>query len=129
MAHLDPEQQEDEPLDPVLENVRRKMVRLQLVSGGIMFISLMAVLIAVVYKVRSQPAPVPAAVTASAGFSVPADQPLSATVHLPPGFAVQSVSQSGSQILFYGSINGVRKVMIFDLSVGRVIADLTVAER
>lgn len=129
MAHHDPEHQEDEPLDPVMENVRRKMVRLQLVSGGIMFVSLMAVLIAVVYKVRSQPAPAPAAISASAGFAVPADQPLSATVHLPPGFAVQSVSQSGSQILFYGTLNAVRKVMIFDLSVGRVVADVTVAER
>ena len=34
MAHIDDENQEDKPLDPVMEGVRRKMVKLQLISGG-----------------------------------------------------------------------------------------------
>jgi hypothetical protein len=128
MANLEPEQQEEAPLDPVMDNVRRKMVRLQIVSGGIMFVSLMAVLMAVVYKVRHAPQ-TQAPVATAAGFAVPADQPLSVTAHLPQGFQVQSVSNSGSQILFYGVVDGVRKALIFDLAVGRIVADVTVGER
>ncbi|WP_377296517.1 hypothetical protein [Rhizobium sp. SGZ-381] len=128
MANLEPEQQEDAPLDPVMDNVRRKMVRLQIVSGSIMFISLMAVLGAVVYKVRHAPQ-TPAPVVTGTGFAVPADQPLAATAHLPPGFEVQSVSHSGGQILFYGVVGGVRKALIFDLAVGRIVADVTVQDR
>ena len=117
-------QQDDEPLDPVMENVRRKMVRLQIVSSGIIIVSLMAVLFAVVYKVKNRPEPEKLA--APAGFAVPADQPLSARAALPQGFEIQSVSSSGSQILFWGSLKGERKALIFDLSVGRIVADVTV---
>jgi hypothetical protein len=126
MANHEPEHLEEEPLDPVMEKVRRKMVRLQIVSAGIMFISLMAVLVAVVYKASRTSEPTKP--STSAGFAVPADQPLSATAALPAGFAIQSVSYSGSQILFYGTLSGTRKVLIFDLTVGRIIADVTVAE-
>lgn len=125
MANHDTDQQQDnEPLDPVMENVRRKMVRLQIVSSGIIIVSLMAVLFAVVYKVKSRAEP--EKVATPAGFAVPADQPLAARAALPAGFEIQSVSSSGSQILFWGSLKGERKVLIFDLAVGRIIADVTV---
>jgi hypothetical protein len=131
MANLEPELKDDEPLDPVMENVRRKMVRLQLVSGGIMFVSLMAVLIAVVYKAKNSGEAANAGVAApvTAGFAVPADQPLRTTAQLPAGFEILSVSQSGGQLLFYGTLNGERKALIFDLGVGRVIADVSIAGR
>lgn len=125
MPQPDVEEQE-EPLDPAMERIRRKMVLLQLVSGGILFVCFMAVLAAVVYKVSQRPdAPVQSASTGS--FSVPAGQPLAATVELPAGFSVQSVSLSGSQILFYGLLDGDRKAFVFDLAAGRIVADVTVA--
>ena len=43
---------EEEPLDPEVEAIRRKLVRLLMVSGGIMFVGLMTVLIAIVYKIN-----------------------------------------------------------------------------
>lgn len=43
--------QEEEPLDPAVEAIRVKMVRLLMVSGGIMMLGLMAVLAVIVYKV------------------------------------------------------------------------------
>lgn len=120
------DQSPEEPLDPAMENIRRKMIKLQLVSGGILLVCFMAVLAAIVYKI-TRPAPQTAASTqTSGGLSVPADQPLSATANLPAGFVVQSVSHSGNQILFYGQLNGTSKALIFDLSVGRIIADVTV---
>jgi hypothetical protein len=120
------DQSPEEPLDPAMENIRRKMIKLQLVSGGILLVCFMAVLAAIVYKI-TRPAPQSATtVPVSGGLSVPADQPLAATANLPAGFVVQSVSHSGNQILFYGQLNGTSKALIFDLSVGRIIADVTV---
>jgi hypothetical protein len=105
------------------------MVLLQLVSGGIMFVCFMAVLGAIVYKISQNPDEPSTSVAAPGGFAIPADQPLAATAALPAGFQVEDVSLSGSQILFYGPLNGDRKVFIFDLSVGRIVADVTVGER
>ncbi|MEL6784369.1 MAG: fimbrial protein [Pseudomonadota bacterium] len=45
--------EEEEPLDPAVEAIRVKMVRLLMVSGGIMMLGLMAVLAVIVYKVTS----------------------------------------------------------------------------
>jgi hypothetical protein len=122
MANPDLQEQE-EPLDPAMERIRRKMVLLQLVSGGILFVCFMAVLAAVVYKVAQRP---DAAPVASGALAVPADQPLASSVTLPQGFQVQSVSLSGSQMLFYGMIGGQQKALVFDLTVGRIVADVTV---
>lgn len=117
---------QEQPLDPAMERIRRKMVLLILVSGGILFVCFMAVLGAIVYKVSQRPAaPAPASVASSA-FAVPADQPLAATAALPAGFNIQDVSLSGSQLVFYGLLDGDQKVFIFDLSVGRVVADVTI---
>ncbi len=126
MAHLDDDEQEDKPLDPAMESVRRKMVKLQLVSGGIMLLMFMAVLAAIVYKVtRPDGTEKP---VASSGLAIPADQPLSLTAALPAGFSVTSTALSNNQILFYGTTtDGTRKALVFDLSVGRIIADVTVS--
>jgi len=43
---------EEEPLDPKVEAIRKKMVRLLAVSGGIMMLGLMAVVLAIVYKIN-----------------------------------------------------------------------------
>ena len=113
----------DKPLDPVMEKVRRKMVRLQLVSASVMVISLMAVLGAIVYKAsNTKPASAPVAAV------IPSDSPLSATANLPKGFSITSVSLSGTQILFYGKTSdGISKALIFDSASGRMIGDITIA--
>lgn len=124
MTAIEPDDQEEKPLDPAMENVRRKMVRLQIVSGAIMFVSLMAVFGAVVYKAtRSESKET--AITAS---GVPSDAPLTSILSLPLGFKVQSTSFSAGQILFYGeTVEGKRKALVFDLRTGRTVADVTVA--
>ncbi|MGE7367806.1 hypothetical protein ACQKKX_01890 [Neorhizobium sp. NPDC001467] len=123
------DQSPEEPLDPAMENIRRKMIKLQLVSGGILLVCFMAVLAAIVYKI-TRPAPQATSAQPVAGsLAVPADQPVTAVANLPAGFVVQSVSHSGNQILFYGQLDGVSKALIFDVSVGRVIADITVGNR
>jgi hypothetical protein len=116
---------QEQPLDPAMDRIRRKMVLLIVVSGGILFVCFMAVLGAIVYKVSQRPA-APTAPIASGGFAVPSDHPLAATAALPAGFNIQDVSLSGSQLVFYGLLDGDQKVFIFDLAVGRIVADVTV---
>jgi hypothetical protein len=124
MTNFEPDDQEEKPLDPALENVRRKMMRLQIVSITIMVVSLMAVFGAVVYKTM-RPAPKASGVASS---GVPSDAPVAATAALPAGFTVQSVALSGSQVLFYGATAaGQRQAIVFDYGVGRIVATISLA--
>ena len=126
MSHIETDDQEDKPLDPVMENVRRKMMRLQLVSGGIMLLMFMAVLAAIVYKINTRDGKPQAPVSAS-GAVVPSDAPVKATATLPDGFAVSAVSPAGGQILFYGVMaDGARKAFLFDIVAGRIVAEIDV---
>ncbi len=125
MSHIEPDETEAEkPIDPVMEKVRRKMVRLQLVSASVMFVSLMAVLGAVVYKATKSDT---RETTPVASLAVPSDAPVTATASLPVGFEISDVALSGSQVLFYGTtVEGQKKAYIFDVAVGRTVADIVI---
>lgn len=128
MSNIENDDQEDKPLDPVMENVRRKMMRLQLVSGGIMLLMFMAVLAAIVYKINARDGKPEAAASSGGALAVPSDAPVKATATLPDGFAVSAVSNSGSQILFYGVMaDGARKAFLFDIAAGRIVAEVAIA--
>lgn len=125
MTQIEPDEQEDKPLDPAMEKVRRKMIRLQIVSGSVMFISLMAVFGAVVYKAMGPSKT--AATTQTQTMTVPSDAPIAATAGLPQGFVIENVSYSGGDMLFYGRLaNGTRKALVFNVAAGRFVADVTV---
>jgi hypothetical protein len=47
-----PAKDDEKPLDPAVEAVRRRLARLMVVSIGIMMVGVLAVLGAVVYKIR-----------------------------------------------------------------------------
>ncbi|NOV18952.1 hypothetical protein E5S70_23195 [Ensifer adhaerens] len=116
--------QEDKPLDPAMENVRRKMVRLQLVSAGVMLVMLMAVLGTIVYKLTRTDEKAQAQ---SAAIAVPSEAPVNAVAALPAGFTVTNVALSGSQVLFYGNLPGAEpRAIVFDIAAGRIVADITV---
>ncbi|OLP62061.1 hypothetical protein BJF93_01000 [Xaviernesmea oryzae] len=126
MSLQEPDEQEDKPLDPAMENVRRKMMRLQIVSGGIMMVMFMAVLAAIVYKVTRPPAGAP--VENLEASSIPAGVPVEAVAALPSGFSVIQVALSGRQILFYGTAEGgARHAIVFDYAAGRIIANVRIA--
>lgn len=131
MSHVNEDDPDDKPLDPEMEKVRRKMVRLLAVSIGIMFIGLMAVLGAIVYKFTQDPDN-GAAAEADAGspMSVPSDAPVEAVAALPAGFAVEGVSLDGARIAFFGrAADGSRRLIIHDMSVGRIVSDIVVINR
>jgi hypothetical protein len=101
MSKINEDDLDEKPLDPEMEKVRRKMVRLLAVSIGIMFIGLMTVLGAIVYKFTQADEPAAGAgqVAGSAG-SVPSDAPVEGVAALPAGFVVESVSLDGNRIGF-----------------------------
>ena len=103
------ETENEEPLDPAMERVRRKMVRLLTIAIGTMLIGLMAVLGAIVYK---------------AGDSGVPEGTATAILDLPDGFAVSDTDYSENRILFYGTASdGTTKVLIFDAGSGALVAD------
>lgn len=125
MTQIEQDEQEDKPLDPAMEKVRRKMIRLQIVSGLVMFISLMAVFGAVVYKAMGPSKT--ATPAASQSMQVPSDQPVSATASLPQGFTIENVSFANGDMLFYGRLaNGTRKALVFNVQTRRFVADVTI---
>lgn len=123
MSKVELDQEEEKPLDPEMEKVRRKMVRLLVVSIGIMILGVMAVLAGVVYKVigpEDEPQP---AVTDT--LTVPSDAPRRLSASLPAGFSVEQVALDGTRILFYGSnAAGANRVVILDIASGTIIAEI-----
>ena len=124
MTNLEPDDQEEKPLDPALESVRRKMIRLQIISAAVMVVSLMAVFGAVVYKTM-KPSAKPAG---QASSNIPSDAPVAVTALLPAGFTVQSTALSGNQVLFYGTLaSGQRQAIVFDYGIGRIVATISLS--
>ena len=127
MSTVNDDDLDEKPLDPEMEKVRRKMVRLLAVSIGVMFIGLMAVLGAIVYKF-TQGDETPAVTTSP--MEVPSDAPVEGIAALPAGFEVESVSMDGSRIGFFGrAADGSRRLIIHDTTVGRVVGDIVVISR
>lgn len=113
------DEEAEKPLDPAMEKVRRKMVRLLMISLGIMMIGLMAVLYAIVHKMSGGGAE-PAAAT----VAIPAgSDEISSVITLPKGAQINSESLSGARILFDLTLpDGKRELAIFDTGEGRFVA-------
>jgi len=131
MSKMNEDDLDEKPLDPEMEKVRRKMVRLLAVSIGIMFIGLMTVLGAIVYKFTSNDdASVSATQVAGSSASVPSDAPIEAVAALPAGFVVETISLDGNRIGFFGrASDGSMRVIVHDISVGRIVSDVVVITR
>ncbi|MDF1779241.1 MAG: hypothetical protein P1V13_24775 [Rhizobiaceae bacterium] len=122
MANVELDQEEDKPLDPEMEKVRRKMVRLLGISIAIMLVGVMAVLAGVVYKVVETDEAPPVATHA---LLVPSQAPLQLTAQLPEGFSVAHVALDGNRVLFHGQgADGAARVIIFDMATARIIAEI-----
>lgn len=121
MQNPDIDNNEDKPLDPTMERVRRKMVRLLGVSLGVMFIGVMAVLAAVVYKIRTsgdeEAQTVAVQAISNSSFVENLD------VIVPEGFEVQGFDLDGARGAVSGvDQNGVSQILIIDLSNGNIIS-------
>ncbi len=116
------EQDDEQPLDPVMEKVRRKMVRLLIISIGIMVVGLMAVLGAIVYKITN-----PAKETVIAPVVVSSDMISGAEIDLPDGASVMSASIHGNRMLLNVRLDdGGQEFWVLDLSSGEVASRIRI---
>ena len=122
---------EEKPLDPMVENVRRKMMRLMVISIGIMMVGLMAVLGGIVYKYNTGG-------KSSTKIDAPKKQVselntrllTSGNIALPKGATIVTSNLAGSRILLKVSFSdGSIHLMVFDMSNASIVADFPVVEK
>jgi hypothetical protein len=116
-------EEDEKPLDPAMEKVRRKMVRLLGVSIAVMMVGLMAVLGAIVYKMNRGSRQV-----AAIQSQIPADGVVTAgTITLPKGAYLNGQSLSGDRISLDVTLQGgAREIEVFDMTTQRIIARFSV---
>ena len=109
---------EEEPLDPAVEAIRQKMVRLLMVSGGIMMLGLMAVLLAIVYKIN----------TSEVGNSPPAIVASEEELSIPKGASISSVSpRNNGLIITLKMPDGSTRIQMHDAK-GQLITGFSIKE-
>jgi hypothetical protein len=102
---MNDEIEDEKPLDPAIEAVRKRLARLMVVSIGIMMVGLLAVLGAIVYKTTGR-----AEISATGGTFV-----------IPQGATVIDQSLDGDRIaLRVRDNNGSQTIMLFSLQDGRL---------
>ncbi len=127
MARPAIDEEEEKPLDPAVEKVRRKLVRFVAINLGLLFIALMAVVVAIVYKSRT-PAEQPA--VADPGVQVPSPEGVAeGQIVLPAGARIASQSLSGNRLSMSLELpDGSRAVYIYDILSRRMVGRFVVVE-
>jgi hypothetical protein len=113
---------EDKPLDPAVERVRRRMARFMAINLGILFVAVMAVVAAIVYKLGQigEPTQQPAA----AGTALPpsGEGPVEGTIALPAGAQVTGQTLSGSRLVLDATLaDGGHAIFVYDIAERRMI--------
>lgn len=118
--------EEEKPLDPAMEKIRRKMVRLLVVSSSVIILGLMAVVFSIVYKIdRNKPdqSRLPATTTSAADVLPAARQ----SITLPAGFVLENASLSGNRILMSGiGADGAKRMIVYDIGTGKQVTEIEV---
>ena len=120
MARPGDDEQEEKPLDPAVEKVRRKLLRFIAINLGLLFLALMAVLAAVVYKTR-----MPDQVAAPGNEAVPSPAEggvIAGDILLPTGARLVSQSLSGNRIALHTELaGGGRAIFLYDFAERRIV--------
>jgi len=118
--------EDEKPLDPAVERVRRRVMRFIAINLGILFLALMAVAIAIVYRLGSRDeATPPAEGAATPAGSVAAE----GTIVLPPGARIVSQALSDGRLAVQiETADGERAYLIYDLAAGSVVGRIAVEE-
>lgn len=126
MARPYADEEEEKPLDPNIEKVRRRMVRFMGINLGLLFLALMVVVAALVYKSRNAPPPPPAA----GDIPLPAGSPLTGDIVLPAGSRIVSQSLSGNRLSIDAELaDGSRAIFVYDIAENRVVGQFAVRNR
>jgi len=125
MALPQDDDEQDKPLDPAVENVRRKLVRFIIINLGILFIALMAVVAALVYRAtRVSEAPAPSELPMPAEGAV-----IEADIPLPAGARIVDHALSGAVLSLQVELGEGRgqAIYLYDLTQRRVIGRYSIA--
>lgn len=122
---FDPEDQ-DKPLDPAVERVRRKLVRFVAINLGLLFLALMAVVAAIVYRAGRSDEPPVAAVPE---LPAPAEGALvEGTIALPAGARLIGQSLAGARIgLHVALADGGQAILVYDMAERRMVGRFAIA--
>ncbi len=117
------DEDDEKPLDPAVERVRRRVVRFIGINLAILFAALMAVAIAIVYRMGSDG-------EAAAPETGSTDIAEAGTIDLPAGARIVSQSLSGNRLSLAIELSGgERAFLIYDLSSGAVVSRVSVETR
>ncbi len=106
---------EEEPLDPQVEAIRRKLMRLVMISTGTMTIGLLAVLIVIVYRITS-------------GAGVETGPGSLNEISLPANAAIIDTALNGDRIMLTLELpDGRREIRIHD-NTGKLFATYSLSE-
>jgi hypothetical protein len=111
---------EEKPLDPAMEKIRWKMVRLLVISSSVIVLGLMAVLASIVYKANKNSVATQQT-TLTAGPISPKQ-----TVTLPKGFVLESTTIDGNRVWFMGTADGKHLLIVHDIGTGKTLTEVTV---
>jgi hypothetical protein len=129
LADEDPvvEEGREKPLDPEVEKVRKKLVRFVAINLGLLFLALMVVIGAVVYKARNAP---PSSPPLAGDIQAPAGEPISGDIVLPVGAKVVSQSLSGNRLSIDAELaDGSRAVFVYDIAERRIIGRFAIRNK
>jgi len=104
---------DDQPLDPAADRLRRKMARLLLVSGSIMVLGFIAVFSAIVYKLGLLGETEEGAATSGSVVE--------ARVAVPPGTRLVGTALDGNRALLSVEADGATSLILLDLASGRIV--------
>ncbi|KRA00440.1 fimbrial protein [Mesorhizobium sp. Root157] len=118
------DEDEEKPLDPSVEKVRKKLIRFMGLNLGLLFLALMVVIAALVYKSRTAETPAPAP---AGDIQAPAGQPVEGDIVLPVGARIVSQSISGNRISIDVELSeGGRAIFVYDIAEQRLIGRFAV---
>ncbi|RWF46831.1 MULTISPECIES: fimbrial protein [unclassified Mesorhizobium] len=127
MARPDADEEQEKPLDPEVDKLRGKLIRFMAINLGLLFLALMVVIAAIVYKSRKAP---PANPALSGDVQKPAGEPASADIVLPVGAKVVSQSLSGDRLSIDADLaDGSRAIFVYDIAERRLIGRFAIRNK
>ncbi|HUU43413.1 MAG TPA: hypothetical protein VMX57_06510 [Planctomycetota bacterium] len=115
--------QGEAPLDPTAERVRRKLVRLLVISFAIMIVGLGAVIAAIIYKINERNDGVDIGPDSAAGRTgrLSVETEVAGAVDLPAGARILAASLDGDHALITIALpDGAMQLLVVDLPSGKV---------
>jgi len=116
--------EEEKPLDPATEKMRKKLVKFSAVFMGINMLALMAVLAAIVYKIGGYGDEPDEAISQA---SAPIEPGFERMLDVPDGTTVLNASENDGNITLNLTLpNGEKEIWLYSISEGQIKGKLSI---